>query len=96
MTTEKERELIAEITSLALDIGADEYNVGVHYSGHIHALHVRVAKKSATDWVYYGDAIYLSGREDIWGPKQSIKSLEEALIEVKKYHPQYDADGVKL
>ena len=56
MTTQKERELIAEIMSLALDIGAGEYNVEVDYSGHIHALHVRVAKKSASDWVYYGEA----------------------------------------
>lgn len=96
MTTQKERELIAEIMSLALDIGAGEYSVGVDYSGHIHALHVRVAKKSASDWVYYSDAIYLSGRIEIWGPKQAVEALEEALTEIKKYHPQYDADGVRL
>lgn len=96
MTTQKERELIAEITSLALDIGAGEYNVDVDYSGHIHALHVRIGKKSASDWVYYGHSIYLSGRTEIWGHQSAIEALEEALTEIKKYHPQYDADGVKL
>lgn len=96
MTTQKERELIAEITSLALDIGAGKYSIDVQYSGHIHALHVNISKDGDNGYIYYGDAIYLSGRKDIWGPKQSIKSLEEALSEIKKYHPQYDADGVKL
>lgn len=96
MTTQKERELIAEITSLALDIGAGKYSIDVQYSGHIHALHVNIAKAGDDGYIYYGDAIYLSGRKDIWGPKHSIKSLEEALTEIKKYHPQFDADGVKL
>lgn len=96
MTTQKERELIAEITSLALDIGSGEYAVCVEYHGFVHAADIRIAKKGASDWVYYSDAIYLSGRTEIWGHQSAIEALEEALIEVKKYHPQYDADGVKL
>lgn len=96
MTTQKERELIAEIASLALDIGAGKYSVDVQYSGHIHAMHVNISKQGDKGYIYYGDALYLSGRKDIWGPKQAIEGLEEALAEIKKYHPAFDADGVKL
>lgn len=96
MTTKKERELIAEIMELAIDIGAGDYSVDVNYSGHIHAIHVNIAKKESSGYTYYGDAIYLSGRKDIWTAKRAISGLEEALKEVKKHHPQYDAEGVKL
>jgi len=96
MATVKERELIREITDLALDIGAGDYDVCVDYSGHIHAISVRIALRGSSDCVYYGDQIYLSGRKEIWSADRAIAELEDALTEVKKYHPQFDADGVKL
>jgi len=96
VATEKERKLIQEITELALDIGAGDYDVCVDYSGHIHALSVRIALRGSSDWVYYGEQIYLSGRKDIWTTDRAIAELNEALTEIKKYHPAFDADGVKL
>lgn len=96
MATEKERKLIQEITELALDIGAGDYDVCVDYSGHVHGISVRISLRGSLDYVYYGDQIYLSGRKDIWTADRAIAELEEALTEIKKYHPQYDADGVKL
>lgn len=96
MTTQKERELIAEIMSLALDIGAGDFSVDVDYSGHVHALYINISKKGDSGYIYYGEAIYLSGRKEIWGHEQAIAALEEALAEIKKYHPAFDADGVKL
>lgn len=96
MTTQKERELIAEITSLALDIGAGDYDVCVDYAGHVHAISVRISLRGSSDNVYYGDQIYLSGRKDIWTADRAVAGLDEALTEIKKYHPSFDADGVKL
>jgi hypothetical protein len=96
MATVKERKLIREITDLALDIGAGGYDVCVDYAGHVHALSVRIALRGSSDYVYYGDQIYLSGRKEIWRADHAISGLEEALKEIKQYHPQFDADGVKL
>lgn len=96
MATEKERELMREIMDLALDIGDGEYNVAIDYSGHIHGFAVRIAKKGSNDWTFYGDTIYLSGRTDIWGEQQSVKLLTKYLDEVKKYHKDYDTDGIRL
>lgn len=96
MATEKERELIREITDLALDIGAGDYDVSADYSGHVHALSVRISLRGSSDYVYYGDQIYLSGRKDIWSAERAIEGLNESLSEIKKYHPAFDADGVKL
>lgn len=96
MATEKERKLIREITDLALDIGAGDYDVSIDYSGHVHSFCVRVALRGSSDWVYYSDSAYLSGRKDIWTEKASLPLLNEMLAQVKAFHPQYDADGVEL
>ena len=96
MATVKERKLIREITDLALDIGAGDYDVCVDYAGHVHGLSVRIALRGSSDYVYYGDQIYLSGRREVFSSARAIASLEEALTEIKKHHPQFDADGVKL
>ena len=96
MATEKERKLIREITDLALDIGAGDYDVCVDYSGHVHAISVRISLRASFDNVYYGDPIYLSGRKEIWSADRAVVELNEALTEIKKYHPAFDADGVKL
>lgn len=96
MATEKERKLIGEITSLAMDMGDGDYNVCADYHGHIHAFDVRIALKGSSDWVYYSDSAYLSGRKDIWTEKSSLPLLNEMLTQVKTFHPQYDADGVEL
>ena len=96
MATEKERKLIREITDLAIDIGAGDYNVAVEYHGHIHGVDVRISKKGASDWVYYADTVYLSGRTDIWTANEAVFALNGMLAEVKQYHPAFDADGVKL
>ena len=96
MATEKEKALIQEITSLALDIGDGDYNVCCDYHGHIHAFDVRIALKNSSDWVYYADTCYLSGRREVFTEKQSLEDLNAMLKAVKQYHPAFDADGVKL
>lgn len=96
MATEKEKALVKEITNLAMEIGAGDFSVDVDYSGHVHALYINISKEGDYGYIHYGEAIYLSGRKDIWGHEQAIAALEEALAEIKKYHPAFDADGVKL
>ena len=96
MATVKEKALVAEITELAMEIGAGDYNVAVEYHGHIHGVDVRISKKGESGWVYYADTVYLSGRTDIWPADEAIFALNGMLAAVKQYHPQFDADGVKL
>lgn len=98
MTTKKERELMAEIIDLAVDVTlAGEYSITTSYLGHIHAFEVRVLDK---DLKVHGDPYewaHLSGGEnELWDDNQAIESLQAQLHIVKTYHPQYDADGVKL
>lgn len=99
MATVKERKLIREITDLALDVNMmhGEYTIATSYIGHIHAFEVRVLDK---DLNVQGDPYqwaHLSGGEtELWDDKQAIESLQAQLHIVKTYHPQFDADGVKL
>jgi len=96
MATEKEKALIQEITDLAMEMGDGDYNVCCDYHGHIHAFDARIALKGSSDWVYYGDTVYLSGRKEIWTAGDAVRALNEILATVKQYHPAFDADGVKL
>lgn len=96
MATVKEKALVSEITQLAMDNGAGEYNVCVDYHGHIHGVDVRIAEKGSSDWVYYSGTVYLSGRTPIWTEKDSLPKLKAMLAKVKQFHKSFDADGVKL
>jgi hypothetical protein len=100
MTTKKERELIAEITNLAIDvnIAGNGYAIGTNYIGHVHAFEVRILRDD--DLSVMNDPYewaHLSGGETgLWDEHQAVERLESMLQMVKTYHPQYDADGVKL
>jgi hypothetical protein len=96
MATVKEKALVAEITDLAMEMGDGDYNVCVDYHGHIHAVDVRIALRGSSDWVYYAETCYLSGRRDVFTEKKSIPELKKMLAQVKKHHKSFDADGVKL
>lgn len=96
MATEKEKALVQEIINLAMDMGDGDYNTCVDYHGHVHAIDVRIALKGSGDWIYYADTCYLSGRRGVFTEKQSIPQLKAMLKQVKKHHPQYDADGVRV
>lgn len=96
MATEKEKALVQEIVSLAMEMGDGDYNVCVDYHGYVHGASVRIAKKNSSEWVYYSDVVYLSGRIKVWTADMAIAELENILHTVKTYHPAFDADGVKL
>lgn len=99
MATEKERKLIREITDLALDVNLaqNEYTIATAYIGHIHAFELRIldrdliVQNDSMDWVHIS-----GGENELWDEDQAIEALTAQLNTVKKYHPQYDADGVEL
>jgi hypothetical protein len=97
MATEKERALVAEIVGLAADINeADEIDVSVdlRQSG----IHVRMSPKTfdeTTEWVYYPErSAYFSN--DIFTEENFEFVAGQYISELKKHHPLYDADGVRL
>ena len=96
MATEKERELMREIMDLALDIGAGDHSVDVDYSGHVHSFDVRISKKGDDGYIWHADTVYLSGRNGVFTEKKSIGDLFHILLEVRKHHKDYDADGIRL
>lgn len=98
MTTKKERDLIAEIVDLALDvnISGGEYTIAANYIGHIHAFEIRITDSKLAFHKDSGEWAHLSGKDDIWDEANSLDRLSQMLHTVKQYHPAFDADGVKL
>lgn len=99
MATEKERELMRDIMDLALDVTLSDVpvSVGAHYIGHIHAFEIDVHKESPLERLNQcAEWVNLSAKDDIWSEKQSIEGLKLLLIQVKKHHKDYDADGIRL
>lgn len=97
MATEKERALVSEIVDLATDInvvGEIDVSVDLRQSG----IHVRMSPKSfdeATEWVYYPErSAYFSS--DIFTEENFEYVASTYILELKKHHPAFDADGVKL
>lgn len=99
MATEKERELMREIMDLALDVTLSDaiISIGAHYIGHIHAFEIDIHKEDPLERLNEcAEWVNLSAKDDIWSEKQSIEGLELLLTQVKKYHKDYDADGIRL
>lgn len=99
MAAEKERELMREIMDLAIDVTLSDspISIGAKYIGHIHAFEIEIHKESPLVRLNEcGEWVSLSGRLDIWSEDQSIENLEIMLSEVKKYHKDYDADGIRM
>ena len=99
MATEKERELMREIMYLALDVTLSDspISIGAHYIGHIHAFEIDIHKEDTLERLNKcAEWVNLSAKDDIWSEKQSIEGLELLLNQVKKYHKDYDADGIRL
>jgi hypothetical protein len=97
MATQKETDLLNEITSLALEVNeAGVVAAYVDISGY--SVQVRMSPNpfnEESDWIYYPDRpAYFSN--DVFTEENFEYVAGTYIAELKKHHPQYDADGVKL
>jgi hypothetical protein len=97
MATQKERELTFEILRLAIEVNeSGRADVHVEYSGDsVHIYIVPMPYKANNEWLYYAnDHAYFSGKA--FKESEFIRVANEYIAEIKKHHPAYDSDGVKL
>jgi hypothetical protein len=99
MATVKEREVVSEIMNLACDVNA-EGSVSVSVDVNSSALTMRISPVDISDaqdwkWIYYPERPAYFESED-FDAEYFDKPAAEFIAELKKHHPQYDADGVKL
>lgn len=96
MATLKEKAIVGHMYTLAMEMAASDHTACIDYHGFVHGVDVRIAKKNSNDWEYYSETAYLSGRSHVWTEKTSLPLLNEMLHQLKKYHPAFDDDGIKL
>lgn len=97
MATEKEKALVLEVVGLAIEVNAlGKVDAHVEYNGDfLHLYIVPRPYKSGNDWLYYAkDQAYFS--DDVFSESGFVNIANEFITELKKYHPSFDADGVKL
>ena len=99
MATEKERNLIREITDLACDVNMAG-NVVASVDINAASIAVRISPPSVSEcsdweWIYY-PAMPAYFESESFGADYFDKPAAEFIAELKKYHPAFDADGVKL
>jgi hypothetical protein len=97
MATVKERELTYEVLRLAMEVNeAGLADAHVEYSGDCMSIYiVPVPYNSKNEWLYYAkDQAYYS--DEVFKESEFLKTANEYIAELKKHHPQFDADGVKL
>ena len=97
MATDKEKALVSEIVELAMEVNSFG-EVDAHVDVSHMSVQVRMSAKPfnrENAWVYYSDRpAYFS---DSTFTEENFEYVAGTYIaELKKHHPQYDADGVKL
>lgn len=99
MATEKERKLIREITDLACDVnmaGVVAATVDINAA----SISVRISPPSVSEcveweWIYYPERPAYFESES-FDAEYFDAQAAEFIAELKKHHPAFDADGVKL
>lgn len=97
MATEKEQALISEITSLAIGVNeAGLVDARVEISSY--TVQVRMSAKpynAENAWIFYPErTAYFS--DGVFTEENFEYVASTYIAELKKHHPAYDADGVKL
>lgn len=97
MATDKEKALVSEIVGLATEVnevGAVDVHVDISSS----SVQIRMSPlpfNAASAWVYYPDRpAYFSN--DVFTEENFEYVAGTYIAELKKHHPQYDADGVRV
>ena len=95
MATQKETDLLGEITDLALGVNAAGL-VDARVEVSAASVYVRMSAKpynAENAWVYYPDRpAYFS--DGVFTEENFEYVAGTYIAELKKHHPQYDADGV--
>ena len=99
MATEKERKLMGEIMNLAVDVneaGLVVASVDINAA----SLAVRisptdVSRHTEWEWIYYPERPAYFQSESFDAECFDTQAAE-FIAELKKYHPAFDADGVRL
>lgn len=97
MATEKEKAIVQEILGLAMEVNEfGSADAHIEYSGDgLHMYIVPMPYNAKNEWLYYAkDHAYFS--EKVFKESEFIRVADEYIAELKKYHPAFDADGVKL
>lgn len=99
MTTKKERDLITQVIGLAIEVN-EAGNVCACVNVGPSSLTMRIHPTAISDaedweWIYY-PAIPAYFENELFDADHFDKPAAEFIAELKKHHPQYDADGVKL
>lgn len=100
MATEKERELMREIMDLAFEVNNQQQEINCSVDIRAHGIELRIhASDHASDidgsWIYYPvSPAYFS--DDIFTEEKYEATCEEFRLELRKYHKDYDADGIRL
>lgn len=97
MPTQKELSLISEIIDLATGVNeAGEVDARVEISSALVQVRLSALPYNAENaWVYYPErAAYFSN--DIFTEENFEFVAGTYIAELKKHHPQYDADGVRV
>jgi len=99
MATVKEREVVSEIMNLACDVNA-EGKVSVHAEVNSFGIQIRISPAEISDadnwqWIYY-PKMQAYFESESFDADYFDKPASEFIAELKKHHPQFDADGVKL
>lgn len=96
MATEKERELMREIMDMALDINDNQEEVNCSIDIRVHGFALRILDRHGTmEWIYYPTSpAYFS--DEIFTEDKYWETCKEFMSELKKYHKDYDDDGIRL
>lgn len=97
MATQQEKNAVLELVNLAMEINsAGKVSVDVDVTSV--EVRMRVSKVPYVKdqgWLYYGEsAAYFASKS--FSEDRFLNTVSAFIAEAQKYHPQFDADGVKL
>ena len=96
MATEKERELMREIIDLAFEVNNQQQEINCSVDVRAHGIELRIhASDVDGSWIYYPvSPAYFS--DDIFTEEKYETTCKEFMLELRKHHKDYDAEGIRL
>ena len=96
MATEKERELMREIVDLAFEVNDQQKEINCSVDIRAHGIELRIhASDTDGSWIYYPvSPAYFS--DDIFTEEKYEDTCNKFMLELRKHHKDYDADGIRM